>query len=56
MPHVNQQHRKSYNEPGHAHELTFGCYRGFPFLARERVCHWLAEAIDQARRELGMAV
>ncbi len=50
------QHRKSYNEPWHAHELTFGCYRGYPFLARERVCQWLAEAIRQVRQELGMTV
>ena len=50
------QHRKSHNELGQAHELTFGCYRGYPFLARERVCRWLAEAIRQVRQELDMAV
>ena len=46
------QHRNSYNKPGHAHQLTLGCYRGFPFLARDRVCRWLAEVIGQVRREL----
>ncbi|MBT6158266.1 MAG: hypothetical protein HOL01_05445 [Planctomycetaceae bacterium] len=44
-------HRKNFNDPGHAHELTFTCYRGFPFLARERTRRWLADAIDEARFE-----
>lgn len=45
------RHRKSFNERGHAHELTFSCYRGFPFLQVERTCEWLAEAVDNARAE-----
>jgi len=38
------------NEFGHAHELTFSCYRRFPFLGKDRVCQWLVEAIDHARQ------
>jgi len=49
-------HRKSWNEPGHAHELTFGCYSGYRFLERERVCLWLSESIDTVRRETGMSL
>src|SRR6516162_30218 len=49
-------HRHSYDEPGHAHELTFSCYRRFRFLAAERTCRWLAEAIDRARALLDFAV
>jgi putative transposase len=46
----NRQHRrKSFNLPGHAHELTFSCYRRFQFLSAERTCLWLAEAIEAAR-------
>lgn len=41
--------RRNYNEPGHAHELTFSCYRGFPFLKKDRVCQWLMDAINAAR-------
>src|SRR6476620_5993381 len=41
--------RKSYNIPGHAHELTFSCYKRYPFLGAERCCQWLAEAIAKAR-------
>ncbi|MBM3995813.1 MAG: hypothetical protein FJ303_16925 [Planctomycetes bacterium] len=43
--------RPAVNDPGHAHELTFSCYRHYPFLKAERVCEWLAEAIGDARRE-----
>lgn len=45
------RHRRNFNEPGHAHELTFSCYRGYPFLQAERTCLWLAEAIDAAREK-----
>jgi putative transposase len=42
--------RKEMHEPGHAHELTFSCYRRFRFLAADRVRQWLADAVDKARR------
>ncbi len=44
-----RQHRRNYNEPGHAHELTFSCYKGFKFLQAERTCAWLAQSIEEAR-------
>ena len=44
------RHRRNYNDPGHAHELTFTCYQRFQFFKAERTCHWLAESIDEARR------
>jgi len=44
-------HRRSYNEPGHAHELTFSCYHGYNFLEPDRTCQWLCDAIDRARQE-----
>ena len=44
-----QQRRQAINTPGHAHELTFSCYRKFAFLKAERTCNWLVEAINQAR-------
>ena len=44
-------HRRNYNEPGHAHELTFSCYHRFPFLKADRTCRWLADAIEDARSE-----
>jgi putative transposase len=48
--------RPAANEPGHAHELTFSCFRGFPFLRSDRSCAWLAEAIAAARQKLGFSL
>ena len=47
-----RRHRKNCNDPGDAHELTFCCYHGFPFLKAERTCRWLVQAIEVARRQL----
>ncbi|MEO8498285.1 MAG: hypothetical protein ABI614_24750 [Planctomycetota bacterium] len=48
--------RRNCNEPGHAHALTFTCYQRFQFLAAERTCEWLANAIDKARVQFDFAV
>ena len=40
---------KRNNMPGHAHELTFSCYRNRSFLSRKITCDWLVEAIQKAR-------
>ena len=45
-------HRRSINESGHAHELTFSCFHRFPFLAKDRACEWLAASIQAACSEL----
>src|SRR4051794_32072582 len=46
---IRDSRRKTYNTPGHAHELTISCYRRFQFLKAERTCNWLADAIAEAR-------
>jgi putative transposase len=53
---MKSHHRKNYNDPGHAHELTFSCYRQFPLLKAERSCRWLAEAIETARQKFHFAL
>lgn len=40
-----------WNWAGHAHELTFSCYEGHSFLAKERTCLWLVNSINSARRK-----
>jgi putative transposase len=45
-------HKRNYNEPGHAHELTFSCYHGYEFLHAERTCEWLRDSLNAARTEL----
>jgi putative transposase len=49
---MTPRHRRNFNEPGHAHELTFSCYQRFPFLKSERTCAWLADSIGAARKSL----
>lgn len=47
-------HRKRVrriNEPGHAHALTFSCFRRQPFLNRDRSRLWLLDALDRARQK-----
>ena len=53
---TENRHRRAFNEPGHAHELTFTCYRRFRFLSAQRTCDWLARAIDDARTKLDFAL
>jgi putative transposase len=36
--------------------LTFSCFRRYAFLQAERTCQWLADAIDEARKELQFAL
>jgi putative transposase len=45
-------HRKRcerWNEAGHAHALTFSCFRRQPFLSKDRSRQWMVDAIDRAR-------
>jgi putative transposase len=55
MP-VGRTHRRNINLPGNAHELTFSCYQGYPFLRAERTCRWLLESIEEARKTLVFSV
>jgi hypothetical protein len=53
---TRMRHRKDFNDPGDAHELTFSCYKRFSFLKADRTCQWLKEAIDVARAKLDFAL
>ena len=46
-----RKRRRRYDEPGHARELTFSCYRHFQFLSRDRTRHWFVEALETARKK-----
>jgi putative transposase len=48
---MHRKRVKSYNEPGHAHELTFSCFRRLPLLSRDRSRRWFVDAMDTARRK-----
>jgi len=50
-------HRKrltTHDLSWHAHELTFSCYHGKPFLLKERVRIWLAEAVTMGLEKHSM--
>jgi putative transposase len=49
---IRSMRRPAFNEPGHAHELTFSCFHRYAFLKPERTCQWLADALDDARKDL----
>lgn len=56
---MQQSHRKgvkSHNEPGHAHELTFSCFKRLPLLSRDRTRQWFLEALDSTRHRRNLAL
>ena len=57
--HMKQQKRKTvhhFNDPCHAHFLTFSCYRQFPLLRRERTRRWFIQAMERAREKHNFAL
>ena len=48
-----EKRRKRYNNPREPRELTFSCYRRYPFLVRNQVREWFREALEEARRKFG---
>ncbi|MBI3829622.1 MAG: transposase [Planctomycetes bacterium] len=54
-----EPHRKrvrTFNVPGHAHFLTFSCYRRIPLLTNDTWRTWLAQAVKTACAEHDMAL
>jgi putative transposase len=43
---------RRYNDVGHAHSLTFSCFKRQPLLSKDRTRQWLLQALDDARRAL----
>jgi putative transposase len=44
---------RHFDEPSHAHFLTFSCYRRLPLLSKDRSRYWLIEALQAARQKHG---
>jgi putative transposase len=51
-----RQHPRTYNTPGHAHELTFSCFNRLPLLNAERTLQWLAQSINTAKTILQLDI
>lgn len=43
--------RRSFNDIGHAHELTFSCYRGMKLLEKDRSRSWFIDSLAKARKK-----
>lgn len=46
-----KNHRKTcrrINEPGHAHELTFTCFKNIPLLSKDRTRQWFLDSLCKA--------
>ena len=48
---VRRKRVRHFDQPGHAHFLTFSCYRRMPLLSKDRTRRWLLEALENARRK-----
>ena len=55
-PVAHRKLRRSWNEPGHAHELTFSCYRRSPLLSKDLPRSWFIAALDRARHRWNFAL
>ena len=40
---------KRYDLPGHAHELIFSCYQGYPYMSDPTVCRIFLDELERAR-------
>jgi putative transposase len=48
--------RRSWDEPGHAHFVTYSCHQRLPLLSRDRVRRWVIGALQNAREKLDLAL
>ncbi len=53
---LHRKTRKTYNSPGHVHELTFSCYHRLALLNQDRSRYWLIDAMEQARNKHDVAL
>ncbi len=51
-----RKHFNRFNDPGHAHALTFSCNGRLPLLSRDRTRVWLINALEAARLKYRFAI
>ncbi len=56
MTQLPRKTRRAWNEAGHAHFLTYSCFRRLPLLTRDRTRRWVIDALDHTRRTLNVAL
>ena len=47
---------KHFNDPDHAHELTFSCYHHWPLLTKDRPKQWFCNAVNEASKKLNYSI
>lgn len=52
----HRKKRRAVNEPGHAHFLTYSCWKRWPLLSKNRSRQCVIDAIEQMRQSLNVAV
>ena len=48
--------RVAWDEPGHAHFVTFSCFQRLPLLIRDRTRRWVITSLEETRRRLDVAL
>jgi putative transposase len=56
MHHDDYKKVRTYNDPGHAHELTFSCFHRLRLFAKDRSRLWFVSAMELARQRYDFAV
>ncbi len=51
-----RKRKVTYNEPGHAHFLTYSCYQLLPLLSQDRSREWVVEVLQRVRQKLDFAL
>ena len=51
-----RKQRRAINEPGHAHFLTYSCWKRWPLLSKDRSRQWVIDVIEQTRQSLNISV
>src|SRR6267378_973005 len=51
-----EKRRRRHDVAGQPRELTFSCYRRYPFLGRDRTRQWFCQALEEARALVGFQV
>jgi putative transposase len=56
MDSPHRKTRKAWNEPGHAHFLTYSCFHRWPLLSKDRSRRWVLDGMEATRDKLDVAL
>src|SRR5260221_14174960 len=56
MPSLHRKTVRSYEEPGHAHELSYSCFHRLPLLNGDRTRQCFVDALAKTRQQLNLAL